>query len=233
MHSPQLLKTVTPVSVDQDLRKFMMRVYNYVAIGLFITAITAYNVAHTPFYYILMGKKWSFYALIIACAGPIILVKKFLDRLPVFILQGLYGFFTLAMGVLMSEIFIVFSDDSILKVFFITASMFGATSIYGYTTKKDLTSMRSFLMTGLWGLIIASFINISMQSTLLSYAVSFISVFIFTGFIAYDTQNLRKIYASNDQTDQTNRKIILGALSLYISFINLFLALLELLGKKR
>ena len=119
------------------------------------------------------------------------------------------------------------------RVFLITAGTFGAMSLYGYTTKRDLTSWGSFLRMGLWGIIIASIVNIFMQSSAFYYALSFVTVFVFVGLTAYDTQKIREIYMSSDTSDMQGRKVIVGALSLYLDFINLFMALLRIMGDRK
>ena len=141
--------------------------------------------------------------------------------------------FSAVMGISLAPIFLTYTGDSITRLFLITAATFGGMSIYGYTTKKDLTAMGSFMIMGLWGVVIASIVNIFMKSSGLSFALSILTVVIFTGLTAYDTQKIRSMYLSADTGDTLSRKAIAGALELYLDFINLFLALLRLFGDRR
>ena len=144
--------------------------------------------------------------------------------------QGVYWGYAAVMGAARAPVFIAYTGTSITRIFLITAAMFGGMSLYGYTTRKDLTSMGSFMTMGLWGIIIAMIVNIFLKSPGLYYALSILSVVVFT---AYDTQKIRAIYAESDSGDMSSRKAISGALALYMDFINLFLALLRLFGDRR
>mgnify|MGYP002605534228 CR=1 FL=1 len=143
------------------------------------------------------------------------------------------GVYAAVMGAALAPVFIAYTGTSITRIFLITAAMFGGMSLYGYTTRKDLTSMGSFMTMGLWGIIIAMIVNIFLKSPGLYYALSILSVVVFTGLTAYDTQKIRAIYAESDSGDMSSRKAISGALALYMDFINLFLALLRLFGDRR
>ena len=207
-------------TVDEGLRQYMIKVYNYMAAGLCLTAFAAYLVANTSlirlFFNItpqgasLSGLGWLF-----------------------LLVQGVFWGFSAVMGISLAPIFLTYTGDSITRLFLITAATFGGMSIYGYTTKRDLTAMGSFMVMGLWGVIIASIVNIFMQSSGLSFALSILTVIIFTGLTAYDTQKIRSLYLSADTGDTLSRKAIAGALELYLDFINLFLALLRLFGDRR
>ena len=147
--------------------------------------------------------------------------------------RGVFWLYSALMGASLAPIFLVYTSASMVRVFLITAAMFGAMSIYGTVTKRDLTSMGAFLRMGLWGIIIAAVVNLFMQSPALYYVLSIVSVVVFTGLTAYDTQKIRQIYMSADNDDTMTRKVVVGALELYLDFINLFLALLRLMGDRK
>lgn len=235
-------QTSAQVYVDQGLRQYMMRVYNYMAGGLCITALASYLIMNTPallklFFTIsangvvgLSGLGW------LAMFAPFIMVFAFswvLSRGSLAQVQGVYWGYAALMGVALTPILLAYTGSSVARIFLVTAATFGGMSIYGYTTRKDLTSMGSFMIMGLWGIIIASIVNIFLKSSGLDFALSILSVIIFTGLTAYDTQKIREIYAESDVGDMSSRKAISGALALYMDFINLFLALLRLFGDRR
>ena len=147
--------------------------------------------------------------------------------------QSIFWTFSILMGLSMASIFIVYTDASIARVFFISAATFGATSIYGYTTKRDLTGLGSFLFMGLIGLIIAMIVNWFLQSAQLYYLISAAGVLIFVGLTAYDTQKIKNMYTSTDTGELMGKKAVMGALTLYLDFINLFIMLLRLFGQRR
>ena len=235
-------QTSAQVYVDQGLRQYMMRVYNYMAGGLCITALASYIIMNTPallklFFTIsangvvgLSGLGW------LAIFAPFIMVFAFgwvLNRGSLPQVQGVYWGYAALMGVALTPVLLAYTGASVTRIFLITAATFGGMSIYGYTTRKDLTSMGSFMIMGLWGIIIASLVNIFLKSSGLDFALSVLSVIVFTGLTAYDTQKIREIYAESDTGDMSSRKAISGALALYMDFINLFLALLRLFGDRR
>ena len=147
--------------------------------------------------------------------------------------QAAFWVFAALMGASLSSIFLVYTGESITRVFFITAGTFAAMSIYGYTTKKDLTKLGSFLMMGLIGIIIASIVNIFMKSTMMYFVISIIGVLIFVGLTAYDTQKIKNMYLVSDSGEVMGKKAVMGALTLYLDFINLFIMLLRLFGQRR
>lgn len=243
--------TVTDVT-DAGLRAYMIRIYNYMFIGLAITGIVAYGtfmlstttdpafaaaqmrngVLLTNIGVALYGSPLQWVVIF----SPLILVFLLSARIPhmsVGAAQMAFWAFAAVMGISLSSIFIVYLSASIAQVFFITAAMFGAMSLWGYTTKTDLTGFGSFLMMGLWGVIIASVVNVFLQSEMLSFIYSIVGVIVFTGITAYKTQQLKEMYTVNDDGTVMGRKAIFGALSLYITFINLFLSLLRLMGSRR
>jgi FtsH-binding integral membrane protein len=238
--------------VDEGLRAHMLRVYNYMAIGLVITGLAAYGVfslATTSDQAAAVAQLGNGLFLTSLGAtlygGPLMWVIIFAPLALVFWLsfrinsmsvgaaQTMFWVYAALLGVSLSSIFMVYTTASITQVFFITAATFGAMSLWGYTTKRDLTGIGSFLIMGLIGLIIASIVNIFLASSALSFAVSIIGVLVFTGLTAYDTQKIKEMYTVNDDGTVAGRKAIMGALSLYLDFVNLFLMLLRLFGDRR
>ncbi len=238
-----IAQSSSQVYIDEGLRQYMMRVYNYMAGGLCVTALAAFLIMNTPalaalFFTIspaggiigLSALGW------LALFSPFIMVFAFgwvLSRGSIRQVQGTFWAFAAVMGISLTPTVLAYTGASVTRIFLITAAMFGAMSLYGYTTRKDLTSMGSFLIMGVWGIIIAMLVNLFLQSPGLYYALSVLSVLAFTGLTAYDTQTIRRIYASGDSSDAISRKAVAGALSLYMDFINIFIALLNLFGERR
>ncbi len=204
-------------------------------LGLIISGITAYWVASDPsLYKFILLNEGIFYSLLIGelalVFGLVWLMKRISANIAIFMFL-LYCFMT---GLTLSVIFLVFTIESIGLAFFITACMFGVMSIYGYFTKTDLTQIGQVLIMGLFGIIIAGLVNLFLRNTLIDYIVSFIGVIVFTGLTAYDTQKIKKInIIGNEGTPEDTKESIMGALELYLDFVNLFLSLLRLLGKRR
>lgn len=229
--------------IDQGLRSYMLSVYNYMAIGLAVTggvAALAANAAVASWDPITLT---SFGAALytsplqwLVMLAPIGLVMVFsfgIQRLSMPVAQGLFWAFAALMGLSLSSIFLVYTQQSITQVFFISAAAFAGLSLYGYTTKRNLSAMGSFLIMGLFGLIIASLVNIFMQSSAMQFAISVLGVGIFAGLTAYDTQTIKEMYYEGDDSTTMGRKAIMGALNLYMDFINLFIMLLRLMGDRR
>ena len=236
--------------IDEGLRAFMLRVYNYMAIGLVLTGVAAYGaysaaVSSVPTEYALRGGIYltSFGAaiytsplmwlIVLAPLGLVFFLSFRINRMSVSAAQTTFWVYSALVGLSLSTIFLVYTMASITQVFFITAAMFGAMSLWGYTTKRDLTGMGSFLFMGLIGIIIASIVGIFFQSSALQFAISVIGVLVFTGLTAYDTQKIKEMYYVSDDGTVAGRKAIMGALSLYLDFINLFMMLLRLFGDRR
>ncbi|NKB56248.1 MAG: BAX inhibitor (BI)-1/YccA family protein [Alphaproteobacteria bacterium] len=226
--------------VDEGLRRYMLRVYNYMTLGLALTGVVAFAVANTPallqlFYaQTAVGIQPTILAYI-AMFSPLafVLVLSFgINKLSTPAVQALFWAFAAVMGLSLTHIFIVYTGASIARVFFITASMFAAMSLYGYTTKKDLSGWGSFLLMGLIGVIIAMVVNIFLQSAMMEFVISIIGVLVFVGFTAYDTQRIKSEYNVNDSGAITEKRAVYGALSLYLDFINIFLFLLHLFGSR-
>jgi FtsH-binding integral membrane protein len=220
------------VFVDEGLRSHMLRVYNYMGGGLVLTGIVALLVASTPaIYQPIFGTplKW---VVMLAPLAFILVLSLRMEALSAATAQMLFWAFCALMGLSLASIFLVFTGTSIARTFFIAATMFGATSLYGYTTRRDLSSMGSFLIMGLIGVIIAMLANLFFQSSALQFAISVIGVIVFTGLTAYDTQNIKQQYAEGHSTDMQSKLAVFGALSLYLNFINLFQLLLGLTGER-
>ncbi|MBQ8750100.1 MAG: Bax inhibitor-1/YccA family protein [Alphaproteobacteria bacterium] len=224
--------------IDQGLRNYMLKIYNYMAGGLTATALVAYFVITNPSIFRLFFNEMGYTGFgYLALVAPLVLIFAFswvLQRGTVSQVKSMFWGYSALMGISLAPIFLIYTGTSIARVFLITAATFGALSIYGYTTKKDLTAWGGFLFMGVIGIVIASIVNMFMNSHAMGYAISYITVFIFAGLTAYDTQNLKSIYYANNVTeDGENRGAIAGALSLYLDFINMFMALLRLFGDRR
>ncbi len=232
----------TSAVVDEGLREYMLKVYNYMAGGLCVTALVAYLIANTSLLTLFFnispdGRVLGMSALgWISLIAPLIIVFAFgwvLNRGTLAQVQGVFWLYSALMGASLTPIFLVYTSASLTRIFLITAAMFGALSLYGYTTKRNLAGMGSFMMMGLFGIIIAMVVNIFLKSPGLYYALSILSVIIFTGLTAWDTQKIRSMYLAQDDGDIASRKAIAGALELYLDFINLFMTLLRLFGDRR
>ncbi len=224
--------------IDEGLRNFMLRVYNYMAGGLVLTAAAAWLIISNTAILKLFFTPHGYSALgWLALFAPLILVFAFgwvVNKGTIGQVQAVFWGFSALMGVSLAPAFLIYTHTSIVRVFLITAATFGGISIYGYTTKKDLSSWGSFLLMGVIGLIVASIVNIFLKSTGLDYALSYLTVLIFAGLTAYDTHKLKSLYfVGGYNEDFAARGAISGALSLYLDFINMFMALLRLMGDRR
>ncbi|GGA61119.1 membrane protein [Nitratireductor aestuarii] len=227
-------------AIDEGLRAYMIRVYNLMAIGLAITgvaALAAFNFAFVDGQLTAFGQaiylsplRW---VVILAPVALVFFMSFRIDKLSVSAAQTTFWIYAALMGLSLSTVFLVYTGESITRTFFITAASFGALSLYGYTTKRDLSGMGSFLIMGLFGLIIASLVNMFLGSSALQFAISVIGVLIFAGLTAYDTQQIKEMYYEGDSTLVAGRKAIMGALRLYLDFINLFMFMLQFLGSNR
>ena len=231
-------------AVDAGLRAYMLRVYNYMAIGVALTGFAALfmfqltvtevggRLAFTPLGQTLFqsGFQW---VLLLAPLALVFFLSFRIDRLAPATAQGLFFFYAALLGVSLTPIFVVYTGASIARVFFISAASFGALSLYGYTTQRDLSGFGSFLMMGLVGILLASLVNIFLKSSAMEFVISVVGVLVFAGLTAYDTQQIKEMYSVNDDGTVSSRKAIMGALRLYLDFINLFLMLLRLFGDRR
>lgn len=236
---PMRASAQTGVMIDEGLRAYMLRVYNMMMLGLAITGAVAYGAAAmavgetglTAFgqAIYLTPLRW---VVIFAPLALVMFLSFRIDRMSVATAQATFWAYSALVGLSLSTIFLVYTGESIVQVFFITAAAFGALSLYGYTTKRDLSGMGSFMVMGLFGLIIASIVNIFMASSALQWAISMMGVIVFSGLTAWDTQAIKEMYYEGDDEATGGRKAIMGALRLYLDFINLFMSLLQLLGNR-
>lgn len=220
----------------ETLNAFMRSVYAWMSAGLGLTALAAYMVASSPsMMQLVMGNRILFFGLIIAEFALVFGISAGISKLSAEMASGLFLLYSVLNGVTLSVIFILYTQASIVMTFLICSGMFGAMSVYGMTTQKDLTSWGSFLFMGLIGIIIASIVNIFMKSSGLNFVISGIGVLLFTALTAYDTQKLTRMGESAPMNDNValRRGSILGALTLYLDFINLFLMLLRFFGQTR
>ena len=219
--------------LDQGLRQHMLSVYNYMAGGLGLTGLIAFVVASTPALVQAIFGTPLMWVVMLAPLGLVMYMGFKIQSMSLKAVQTTFWLYAGLMGVSLASIFLAYTGESVARVFFITASAFLSMSLYGYVTKRDLTGMGSFMMMGLFGIIIASIVNIFLHSSGLQFAVSLLSVVIFTGLTAYDTQKIKEIYYAGDSYDMAGKKAVMGALSLYMDFINLFISLLRLFGDRR
>ena len=218
--------------IDVGLREYMLRVYNYMAIGLAITGLVAFSAAQSIDLMQAIhgtGLRW---VVMLAPLGFVLFISARIHAMKASTAQTVFWVYSALMGLCLSYIFLAYTGASIARVFFITAGTFAGMSLYGYTTKRDLSGFRSFLFMGLIGIIIASIVNIFLGSTALQFTISVIGVLVFVGLTAYDTQSIKLIYSELDSSEVAGKKAIMGALRLYLDFINLFIMLLSLFGSR-
>ena len=235
--------SVSEAIIDQGLRAYMLKVYNYMASALVLTGFVALLTAKfavqsfEPLIYSQLGNSLYnsglAWVVMLAPLGVVFYMSFGIAKMSASKAQTVFWIFAGLMGLSLSSIFVVYTEASIARVFFITAGTFGAMSIYGYTTKRDLTKLGSFLMMGLIGIIIASLVNIFMKSAMMYFVISILGVLIFVGLTAYDTQKIKNMYLVSDSGEMMGKKAVMGALTLYLDFINLFIMLLRLFGQRR
>ncbi|MGO8068380.1 Bax inhibitor-1/YccA family protein [Rhizobium leguminosarum] len=226
--------------IDQGLRAYMLKVYNLMALGLAITGVAAYlsfqfafaNGELTAFGQAIYVSplKW---VVILAPLALVFFLSFRINTMTVAAAQTTFAVYAALVGLSLSSIFLIYTGQSVVQTFFVTSASFGALSLYGYTTKRNLSAMGSFLMMGLFGLIIASIVNIFLASSAVQFAISVLGVLIFAGLTAYDTQRIKELYLEADDVAVAGRKAIMGALTLYLDFINLFMFLLQFMGNRK
>lgn len=232
------------VAYDAGLRAYMLKIYNYMASALALTGITALFAANSPavlsaLYVVndagqLAGMSGLGWLVAFAPLGLVLWLSFGVHRMSTQTAQAIYWGYSVLMGLSLTSIFLMYTGESIARTFFVTAGTFGAMSLYGYSTKKDLTSMGSFLIMGVFGLIIASIVNMFLGSPGLGFAISVIGVLIFVGLTAYDTQKLKAMYYQlAGGGEMIAKATIMGALTLYLDFINIFIYLLRFMGDRR
>jgi FtsH-binding integral membrane protein len=233
-------------AIDEGLRAYMMRVYNYMAGGIALTGVIAFltyvaSVAQrtdtgapvlTPFGHTVYDSPLRWVVMLAPLVSVFFLSVR-IDKMSVGVAQFCFWLFSAVMGLSLSSIFLIFTGESITRVFFVTAAAFAALSLYGYTTKRDLTAWGTFLIMGVVGIIIAALFNMWLRSSALQFALSVIGVLVFAGLTAYDTQRIKSVYYEvlHDMT-ATSKAAIMGALSLYLDFINMFIMMLSLFGRR-
>lgn len=221
-----------PADLDVGLRNYMLRIYNYMASGLALTGIVAYVFAASGIY-MQIARTPLVYVVMLAPLGLVMWLSFGINRMSAAAAQAVFWLYAGVMGISMASIFLVFTGASIARVFFITAGTFAAMSLYGYTTKSDLSRFGSFLFMGLIGVVIASLVNMFLHSPALYFAISVIGVIVFVGLTAWDTQQIKEMYYEGDYGEVASKKAVMGALRLYLDFINLFMMLLQLMGARR
>ncbi|HTZ01830.1 MAG TPA: Bax inhibitor-1/YccA family protein [Xanthobacteraceae bacterium] len=232
------------VTIDAGLRAYMIRVYNYMAAGVALTGVVAWltfsaavtdvggALQLTQFGHLIFQSPLM-WVLVLAPLGMVFFMSYRINRLSASAALTMFFVYAGMLGLSLASIFLVYTGDSITRVFFISAATFGAMSLYGYTTQRDLTGVGSFMFMGLIGIVVAMLVNVFLRSSGLDWAISVIGVLIFVGLTAYDTQRIKEMYSPMDDGTIAGRKAVMGALSLYLDFINLFLMLLRLFGDRR
>jgi FtsH-binding integral membrane protein len=219
---------------DAGLRAYMLSVYNYMASGVLLTGVVAMLFASSGLaQQILLGPGLLKYVIMFAPLAFMLVFSFGLNKLSTVATQAMFWAFAAVMGMSLSSIFLVYTQGSIAQTFFATAAAFLGLSLWGYTTKKDLSGFGTFLIMGLVGLIVASLINLFLRSSAMELVISAVGVLIFAGLTAYDTQKIKSIYAYVAGTDMMGKSVVMGALNLYLDFINLFLFLLRFMGSSR
>ena len=217
---------------DAGLRSYMLSVYNYMASGVLLTGIVALLFATSGFaaQVLVTPLRWL---IILAPLGFVMAMNFGLNRMKTSTLQALFWAFAVSMGLSMSSIFLVYTGVSIAQTFFAVAAGFAGLSLYGYTTKRDLSGLGTFLIMGVVGLLVAMLINLFLQSAAMMMAISAIGVLLFAGLTAYDTQKIKSMYAYVAGSDMVGKVVIMGALNLYLDFVNMFMFLLSFMGNRR
>ena len=217
---------------DEGLRQHMLRVFNYMGLGLVVTGLVAFVVGTTPALYVPIFSSPLKWVVMLAPLAFVLVFSFKIQTMSAGAAQMAFWAFCAVMGLSLASVFLVFTGTSIANTFFIAAAMFGATSLYGYTTKRDLTKMGSLLIMGLIGVVIASIANIFIGSSALQFAVSIIGIIVFVGLTAWDTQTIKEQYAENVSAESQQKMAVFGALSLYLNFVNIFQLLLNFTGER-
>jgi len=239
---PRVGAAATTAAIDVGLRAYMLRVYNYMLAALALTGTSAWVIANTSLssLFFAMDPVTHAYGLtvfgmvgIFAPLAFVIFLSVRIQKMSLATAQITFWIYSAVMGISIASILFAFTGESVARVFFITAATFGAMSLWGYTTKADLSGVGSFLFMGLIGIIIASVVNLFIHSTMVQWVVSVIGVIVFVGLTAYDTQKIKESYYVGDDSTVAGKKAVMGALRLYLDFINLFIMLMQLLGNRR
>ncbi|NDE91136.1 MAG: Bax inhibitor-1/YccA family protein [Alphaproteobacteria bacterium] len=227
------------VGIDSGLRSHMLRIYNYMGLGVGVTGLVSWLIANTPainaLFFDALTHRPTVLGMIAAFAplAFVLFIGFASQRSSASTLQGMFWLFCAVMGVSLASIFMYFTDESIARTFFVVAGMFAGTSLWGYTTKSDLSKMGSFMMMGLIGIIIAGIVNMFVHSSMLQFITSILGVVIFVGLTAWDTQRIKDTYSESFGAEANDKMAIFGALNLYMNFINLFQFMLQFMGSRR
>jgi FtsH-binding integral membrane protein len=239
INAPSYRHSVQPVAArvdqaqfDEGLRQHMLRVYNYMGLGLVMTGLVAVVVGTTPALYVPIFSTPLKWVVILTPLAFVLFFAFRIQSMSASAAQALFWAFCAIMGLSLASIFLVFTGTSIARTFFIAAAMFGATSLYGYTTRRDLSAISSFLIMGLIGVLIASLVNIFVVSSALQFVVSVVGIIIFVGLTAWHTQSIKEQYAENFASESLQKLAVLGAFSLYLNLINIFQLLLNFTGER-
>jgi uncharacterized protein len=218
--------------VDAGLRRYMLSVYNYMAAGLGLTGLVAYIAVATGFYQQIAATP-LIWVVMLAPLGAVLFLSFRIERMSIGATQATFWGFAAVMGLSLAGILLIYTGTSIARVFFISAGTFAAMSLYGYSTSRDLSRFGSFLFMGLIGIVLASVVNVFIGSSALQFAISVIGVLLFTALTAYDTQRVKAVYVTGGGHENPAKAALMGALTLYLDFINLFVMLLQLTGTRR
>lgn len=218
---------------DEGLRQHMLRIYNYMGLGLVVTGLVAFVVASTPALYVPIFSTPLKWVVMLAPLAFVMFFSFKMQSMSASSAQAMFWAFCAVMGLSLASVFLVFTGTSIARTFFIAATMFGATSLYGYTTKRDLSQFSSFLMMGLIGVVIASLVNLFLGSSMLQFIVSVAGVLVFIGLTAWDTQSIKEQYAESYDSESQQKLAVFGAFSLYLNLVNIFQLLLSLTGQRQ
>lgn len=230
--TPQANAGLARTEIDVGLRQYMLRVYNYMAGGLALTGVVAYGAAASGLYQAIFGTP-LYWVVLLAPLALVMLLSFRINKMSLGAAQLSFWVYAGLVGLSLSGIFLVYTGTSIARVFFIAAATFAAMSLYGYTTRSNLSRFGSFLFMGLIGIVIAGLVNIFIASSALQFAISIIGVIVFVGLTAWDTQRIKEMYVEADGEVVAGKKAIMGALALYLDFLNIFLMLMQLLGDRR
>ena len=213
-------------AIDDGLRAYMVRVYNYMAAGLALTGGVAYGASRSEAAVQLLLETPLFWVALLAPIGVLIYLSIKLDTLKAGVARALFGVYAATVGLSLTVVFLAYTEATIARTFFVTASVFAVMSLYGYTTKRDLSGVGTFLFMGLIGIIGAMAVNLILQSAAVEFLISGVAVLVFTGLAAHDTQAIKNLYLEASDADQREKIAVFGALILYLDFVNLFLHLL-------
>jgi FtsH-binding integral membrane protein len=229
---PQAGGVAMSAEIDMGLRQYMLKVYNFMTAGLGVTGVVAFLAINTGLYQYIAGTP-AMWLVMLAPFAAVMFLSFRIQKMSLGVAQATFWGYAALMGLSLAGIFLVYTGASIARVFFISAATFAAMSLYGYTTRRDLSRFGSFLFMGLIGIVLASLVNIFIESSGLQFAISVIGVLLFTGLTAFDTQRIKEVYLGGDDSEIQGKKALMGALTLYLDFINLFVMLLNLTGQRR